>query len=195
LSSIPTRDASPEPDSVTELLAQVSKGNREAESRLIAQVYGELRRLAANCMRRERADHSLQPTALVNEAFMRLAYSPGIDWRGRAHFFAVAGQVMRRILVDHARARIAEKRGGGVTRVTFTEGIASVADRTWEVLAIHEAMERLEKLDARQSRLVELRFFAGMSFDEIALVMNVSGRTVRRDWTTARAWLHTQLKS
>ena len=178
-----------ENESVTELLAQLSKGNREAESRLIAQVYGELRRLAANCMRRERRDHSLQPTALVNEAFLRLAQRCG-RLAGAAHFFAVAAQIMRRILVDHARARVAGKRVGGAARVSFTEDMAHGTDRTWEVLAIHEAMERLEKVDPRQGRLVELRFFAGMSFDEIALVMNVSGRTVRRDWAVARAWLH-----
>ncbi len=182
-----------ESESITELLKKATDGNPEAKSRLIVRVYDELRHLAAYHLRAEHPGHTLQPTALVHEAFMRLAQQPNANWQDRAHFFAVASQSMRRILVDHARARRAEKRGGDADRVTFTEGIAGFEERTLDVLTVHEALNRLEKLNARQSRIVELRFFGGLSLEEVAVVLDVSERTIKRDWAFARAWLHSQL--
>jgi RNA polymerase sigma factor (TIGR02999 family) len=154
-----------------------------------------LRRLAANYLRSERAGHTLQPTALVNEAYVKLAEHPKVDWQSRAHFFAVSARIMRQILVDHARMRAAQKRGGHDVRVTFTDAIADSDDRLCEILELHEALERLAKLNPRQSKVVELSFFGGLSFEEIAGVLNASERTVQRDWTIARAWLHAQLDS
>jgi RNA polymerase sigma-70 factor, ECF subfamily len=182
-------------ESVSDLLPKLGRGNPEAEARLIAHVYPELRRLAANYLQRERPGHTLQPTALVNEAFVRLAQHPNVDWQGRAHFYAVAARIMRRILVDHARLRTAQKRGGDEVRVPFTEETAGAPAETCDFLAIHEALERLAKLNARQSTVVELSFFGGLSFEEIASVLDVSERTVKRDWAVARAWLHAQLDS
>ena len=183
----------PAAESVSNLLVQLGQGNRDAEARLISRLYPELRRIAAGYMRRERPGHSLRPTALVNEAFIRLAREPNPDWQGRAHFVAVSAQVLRRILVDHARARQAQKRGGEGIRVTFVEAALGAPDRSCEMLEVHDALERLEKLNARQSKVVELRFFGGMSFEEIAHVLSISGRTAKRDWEVARAWLHGQL--
>jgi RNA polymerase sigma-70 factor (ECF subfamily) len=182
-------------ESVSGLLAQLGHGNRDAEARLMSRLYPELHRLAANYMRRENPGHSLQPTALVNEAFLRLVRQPQTGWQGRAHFVAVSAQIMRRILVDHARAKAARKRGGEGLRVTFIEADAGIPERSCEMLAIDEALERLAKLNARQSRVVEMSFFGGMSFEEIAHVLNISERTAKRDWAVARSWLHTQLAS
>jgi RNA polymerase sigma-70 factor (ECF subfamily) len=195
LSLVAAATPDPDRDSITELLKQISGGDREAQARLIDRVYGELRRLAASYMRRERADHSIQPTALVHEAFLRLAQQPKMDWQDRGHFFAVASQAMRRILVDYARARQAEKRGGDAERVTFDEALGASGDRTVDILAVHEALNRLEKLSPRQCRVVELHFFAGLSFEEIAQILDVAERTVKRDWAFARSWLHSQLDS
>lgn len=185
----------PGSESVSDLLALMGQGDRDAEARLMNRVYPELRRLAGAYMRREKAGHSLQPTALVNEAFLRLGADPTGGWQGRAHFIAVSAQVMRRVLVDHARAKAAHKRGGEERRVTFVEAEAAFEERRFETLAIHQALERLSKLNHRQAKVVEMKFFGGMAFDEIAMVLNVSERTAKRDWEAARAWLHSQLDS
>ncbi|HZD51195.1 MAG TPA: sigma-70 family RNA polymerase sigma factor [Silvibacterium sp.] len=188
------RSPAPHPDhSISQLLFELSHGNRDAEAALMTQVYGELRRLARHYMRAERGNHTLQPTALVNEAYLRLIGQPGASWEDRAHFFAAAAQLMRHILVDHARARTAGKRGGLQHQVTLSEGLASAEDRSVEVLALHEAMDRLAKLDPRQARVVEMHFFGGLTFAEIAYVLEASERTVKRDWTMARAWLKLEL--
>ncbi len=182
----------PDP-SVTALLSQLSAGNRDAEARLVPQVYTELRRLAAGYMRRERADHTLQPTALVHEAYAQMVDHPHQHWQNRAHFLATAAQVMRHILVDHARAKRAEKRGGVQQQVTLDEALLPTADRTVDILSIHQALERLTEVDARQGKVVELHFFGGLTFDEIALVLGISERTAKREWSMARGWLRTEL--
>lgn len=188
------RPVSTHPDhSISHLLIEVSHGNREAEAALMTQVYGELRRLARKYMRAERVNHTLQATALVNEAYLRLMGDPGASWQNRAHFFATAAQLMRHILVDHARARTAGKRGGLQNQVTLDEDLVSSGDRSIDVLALHEALEKLGKLDARQARVVELRSFGGLTFAEIAYVLEASERTVKRDWEMARAWLKLQM--
>ena len=187
----------PEPagsdNSITALLVQLSAGNREVEALLIPQVYGELRRLAAKYMRAERGNHTLQPTALVNEAYALLVQQPQVPWQSRAHFFATASHLMRHILVDHARKRNAAKRGGVQRQVTLSEAILQSQDRTIDVLVLHEALERLAHLDPRQARIVEHHFFGGLNFEEIALVLQCSERTVKRDWSMARAWLKGEL--
>ena len=188
------RSPAPHPDhSISRLLYEVSHGNREAEAALMTQVYDELRRLARKYMRAERANHTLQPTALVNEAYMRLMADPAASWENRAHFFATAAQLMRHILVDHARARTAAKRGGIQHQVTLNEGLASAEDKSVDVLALHEALEKLAALDERQARIVEMHFFGGLTFAEIAYVLGASERTVKRDWEMARAWLKLQM--
>ena len=179
--------------SVTALLSQLSAGHREVEGRLIPQVYNELRRMAAGYMRRERPDHTLQPTALVHEAYAQLVDHPQQRWENRAHFLATAAQVMRHILVDHARAKRAEKRGGIHQQVTLDEALLPTQERTLDILSIHQALERLSTFDARQGRVVELHFFGGLTFEEIALVLGISERTVKREWSMARAWLRTEL--
>ena len=190
-------DRSPAPNhpdhSITQLLIAVSRGNRDAEAALMTQVYGELRRLARKYMRAERVNHTLQPTALVNEAYMRLMSEQGTSWQNRAHFFATAAQLMHHILVDHARARKAAKRGGIQHQVTLSEGLVSAENRSVDVLALHEALEKLATLDERQARVVELHFFGGLTFAEIAYVLDASDRTVKRDWEMARAWLRLQM--
>jgi RNA polymerase sigma factor (TIGR02999 family) len=187
----------PEPggsdNSITALLAELSAGNRDVESRLIPQVYGELRRLAAHYMRSERGNHTLQPTALVNEAYTRLVQQPQIPWQSRAHFFATASHLMRHILVDHARARRAGKRGGLQRQVTLDDALLPSSQRTMDVLILDEALENLAQFDPRQARIVELHFFGGLTFAEIALVLKVAERTVKRDWSMARAWLKGEL--
>jgi RNA polymerase sigma-70 factor (ECF subfamily) len=187
----------PEPggsdNSITALLAELSAGNRDVESRLIPQVYGELRRLAAHYMRSERGNHTLQPTALVNEAYTRLVQQPQIPWQNRAHFFATASHLMRHILVDHARARRAGKRGGLQRQVTLDDALLPSSERTMDVLILDEALENLAQFDPRQARIVELHFFGGLTFAEIALVLKVTERTVKRDWSMARAWLKGEL--
>ena len=190
-----TSSAAGGPDnSITSLLAQLSEGNREVEARLIPQIYDELRRLAGRYMRFERENHTLQPTALVNEAYAQLIHEPHVHWKSRAHFFAMASQLMRHILVDHARARHAAKRGGMQHQVTLVEDILSAPGQApIDVLALHEALEQLTKLEPRQGRIVELRFFGGLSFEEIALILRIGERTVKRDWSMARLWLFTRM--
>ena len=188
------RHALTHPDhSITKLLVEVSRGNRDAKTALMTQVYNELRRLARHYMRAERANHTLQPTALVNEAYLRLIGQSAVSWQDRAHFFAAAAQLMRHILVDHARARTAGKRGGIQHQVTLSEGLVAAEDRTVEVLALHEALEKLAKLDERQARVVELNFFGGLTFAEIGYVLDTSERTVKRDCQMAKAWLKLEL--
>jgi RNA polymerase sigma factor (TIGR02999 family) len=180
-------------NSITALLSQLSAGNRDVEALLIPQVYGELRRLAANYMRFERGNHTLQPTALVNEAYTRLVQQPQIPWQSRAHFFATASQLMRHILVDHARARRAGKRGGMQRQITLDDSLLPSPERTIDVLILDEALESLTQFDPRQARIVELHFFGGLTFAEIGLVLKVTERTVKRDWSMARAWLKGEL--
>jgi RNA polymerase sigma-70 factor, ECF subfamily len=180
-------------NSITALLVQLSAGNRAVEAQLIPQVYAELRRLAAGYMRAERGHHTLQPTALVNEAYVRLVQQSQIPWQSRAHFFATASQLMRHILVDHARARQAGKRGGVQRQVTLTEAILQSRNRTIDVLILHEALEHLAQFDPRQARIAELHFFGGLNFEEIAAVLDLSERTVKRGWSMARAWLKGEL--
>jgi RNA polymerase sigma-70 factor, ECF subfamily len=180
-------------NSITALLVHLSAGNREVEALLIPQVYGELRRLAARYMRAERGNHTLQPTALVNEAYDQLVKQPQVPWQSRAHFFATAAKLMRNILVDHARRRLAAKRGGLQRQVTLDEKVLQAQNRTVDVLVLDQALERLAEFDSRQARIVELHFFGGLNFEEIAEVLEVSGRTVKRDWSMARAWLKGEL--
>jgi len=178
---------------VTHLLHELKHGNKDAEGRLVPLVYGELRRIAAAYLRRERREHSLQPTALVHEAYLRLTGIEDVDWQGRTHFFAVAATVMRRILVDHARAAHARKRGDGWDAVSLNEAILPSPDRAPEILALDEALTRLALLDQRQAKVVELRFFAGMSEQETGDALGISSRTVKRDWRVAKAWLFNEL--
>jgi RNA polymerase sigma factor (TIGR02999 family) len=182
-----------EDTAITLLLEQMRAGNERAESRFVDAVYPELRRIASRYLRAERPGHSLQATALVNEAYVRLAGQMEKEWKNRSHFFAVAATLIRRILVDYARTRNAQKRAGGRQRVDLTESLFVSEERLDEVLAIHTALERLATWDLRQSRVVELRFFAGLTEEEIAEVLNVNLRTVKRDWKVARAWLHAEL--
>lgn len=181
------------PGEVTDLLLELKRGNKDAEGRLIPLVYSELRRIAAIQLRREASGHSLQPTALVHEAYIRLTDLKEIDWHSRSHFFAVSATMMRRILVDHARASRARKRGAGWDAVSLNDAILPAPNRAPEILDLDEALTRLAKLDARQSKVVELRFFGGMSEEEIGEVLGISARTVKRDWRIAKAWLFKEL--
>ena len=182
------------PTNVTQLLQEWSGGSGEALDRVIPIIYEELRARAAGYLRRERPGHTLQPTALVHEAYLRLADARGVPWQSRAHFFAIAATLMRRILVDHARKRSASKRGGSGVRLTLDEGLA-VTDGTdgVDLVAVDEALDRLATLDAQQAQVVELRFFSGLSVEETAEALGVSPRTVKRDWGVAKAWLHREL--
>jgi RNA polymerase sigma factor (TIGR02999 family) len=178
---------------ITSLLTRLKAGDQSAQEQLIPLVYNELRRLAAHYMRGERPDHTLQATALVHEAFLRLTSTEVVDWQSRAHFFAIAAQTMRRILVDHARAAGSAKRSGGQHRISLESAIVYSPEQSRDMLALDEALGRLEQRDARQCRIVEMRFFAGLSLDETAEALGISARTVKRDWSMARAWLHAEL--
>jgi RNA polymerase sigma factor (TIGR02999 family) len=178
---------------VTGLLRKWSQGDGAAVDELTPLVYSELRRLAHRYLRRERADHSLRSTELVHEAYLRLVDQKQASWQNRAHFFAVSGQIMRRILVDYARARHAEKRGGGAATLVLNEAIDLPDRRSFDLIALDDALNSLAKLDPQQSRVVELRFFAGLSIEETAEALRVSRATVNRDWVTARAWLVREL--
>ncbi|MBX7221991.1 MAG: sigma-70 family RNA polymerase sigma factor [Blastocatellia bacterium] len=181
------------PDDLTQLLLEWSNGNAAARDKLMPVVYDELRRLASYYLRAERVDHTLQTTALVHEAYLRLINWQNIQWQNRAHFFALAAHIMRNILVDHARANRAVKRGGWEPAVTLDQ--AAVVSQEWagELLALHDALAELELLAPQQSRIVELRFFGGLTVEETAEVLKVSPRTVKREWSTARAWLLREL--
>ena len=179
---------------VTRLLLEWSDGDGQALTRLIPLVYDELRRIAGQYLRRERAGHTLQPTAVVHEAYLKLVGQRRVRWQNRAHFFAVAAQLIRRILVDHARARAAAKRGGGLPPLALERAPGPAGGRDLDVLALDETLRRLSTLDPRQARLVELRFFAGLGVEESAEVMGVSPATVKREWRTAKAWLYRELR-
>ncbi|WP_291985536.1 sigma-70 family RNA polymerase sigma factor [Luteitalea sp.] len=180
---------------MSRLVAQSAAGDAAAAAELFPIVYEELRRLAASALRRERTDHTLQPTALVHEAFLRLAETPGTSWENRAHFVAVAARVMRRVLVDHARGRNALKRGNGEIRVPIDDVDVPAVGQDVDLVALDDALARLAMLDERQARIVELRFFGGLSVPETAALIGASERTVKRDWQVARAWLTRELSS
>jgi RNA polymerase sigma factor (TIGR02999 family) len=179
---------------VTQLLVAWGRGDAAAGERLLPVVYAELHRRAAAAMRREQVGHTLQTTALVHEAYMRLVGQREIAWKNRAQFYGVAAQLMRRILIDQARERLAEKRGGGAHQITLSGIEAPDSDEdAMEVMALHEALGRLAKLDPRQARLVELRYFGGLGIEETAEALEVSPATVKREWATARAWLKREI--
>ncbi|MDQ3743783.1 MAG: sigma-70 family RNA polymerase sigma factor [Acidobacteriota bacterium] len=185
--------STPSPPEITRLLEDWSRGDRSALDRLIPLVHAELRRIARRQMSQERAGHTLQATALVNEAYVRLAGDTGQRWQNRAHFFAVCAQVMRHVLIDHARSRAREKRGGALRRVSL-EGAAALAEGgEAELLALDEALARLEEFDRQKARVVELRYFAGLGIEETAEALGVSPTTVRREWRRAKAWLYRTL--
>jgi RNA polymerase sigma factor (TIGR02999 family) len=183
----------PEQD-VTRLLLAWRAGDEQARDHLMAAVYDELRRRAASYLRRERPGHALQATALVHEAYMRLVDQDRVAWQNRAHFMAVAANVMRRILVDHARAERSQKRGGAGQRITLAEDLAAAAPRELELLELEDALQELAGLDPQQARVVELRYFGGLSIEETSQALDVSPATVKRDWTMARAWLFRRLQ-
>jgi RNA polymerase sigma factor (TIGR02999 family) len=178
---------------VTRLLRAWGHGDLQARDELLSLVYRELRQCAAAYLRRERADHTLQPTALVHEAFVRLVGQNRLSWQNRAHFLGVAAQMMRRILVDHARDRNRIKRQGASLRVALDDDVAVTVPRDGEILALDRALDELTKLDARQGQIVELRYFGGLSEQEVAAVLSLSRATVTREWQTARAWLYRRL--
>jgi len=182
-----------QPD-VTMLLSQLAEGRQEAVEQLIPLVYDELRRLARSHMRHERQDHTLQTTALVHEAYLKLVRQRDMHWQGRSHFFAIAAQLMRRVLVDHARSHLREKRSGAKVVLPLNEALVFSPEHSTQLLKLDEALERLSRLDARQSRIVELRFFGGLSVEETATFLDISPKTVKRDWAVAKAWLQGELK-
>jgi RNA polymerase sigma factor (TIGR02999 family) len=179
---------------INRLLADWGQGNEEARDALIPVVYGELRRLARRHLWRERPDHTLQSAALVNEAYLRLVRQDVPQWQNRAHFFGVAAQLMRHILVDHARNRLAGKRGGGAPRLALDPELAPAQNPEIDLVALDGALDKLTALDPKQGRLIELRFFGGLSIEETAVVLGVSPATVKREWATARAWMRRELK-
>ncbi|MCM3874984.1 MAG: sigma-70 family RNA polymerase sigma factor [Thermoanaerobaculia bacterium] len=184
----------PSPGRVTELLVEWSRGDRDALEELVPLVYSELRKIARQRLSQERPDHTLVPTALVHETYLRLAGQKRAQWHGRAHFFAVSAQLMRRILVDHARARRTAKREGACFTVALGEADAPLEQRGTDLLALDEALRDLEALDARQGRIVELRYFGGLTVEETARVLEISARTVKREWRMAKAWLGRELR-
>ncbi len=185
--------ASPPQQYVTQMLVDWSRGNREAAVQLMPLVYDELRLIARGYLQRERSDHTLQATALVHEAYLRMVDQTQLTWKNRAHFFGVAARVMRRILVDHARRHRAGKRGGAWAKVELDEARLSAGSRPLDLVVLDEALMDLAKLDPRQSEIVELRFFGALTFEEAAEVLDVSPRTVRRDWRIAKAWLRREI--
>ncbi|PYP93027.1 MAG: RNA polymerase subunit sigma-70 [Candidatus Angelobacter sp. Gp1-AA117] len=178
---------------ITNLLVELRKGNKEAEAQLIPLVYNELHRLARHYMRGEREGHTLQTSALVNEAYLRLMGEHGIDWKNRAHFFGVSAQIMRRILVDHARNRDAQKRGGDVQKISLENAFVYSDEQSWQVVAVHEALNKLVEWDARQAQIVEMRFFGGLNVEETAEAMSLSPTTIKREFQLAKAWLYGEL--
>ena len=188
-------ESSVSPHRVTQLLQQWSHGDDVALAELTPLVHGELRRLAHCQMGAERTDHTLQTTALVNEAYLRLADQTHPRWQNRAHFFAVAARAMRQIVVDYARSYQSQKRGGGALKIELDEAALLSPGEAKEIVELHEALEGLAALDSRKAEVVELKYFGGLNYDEIAEVLKVSKITVRRDWEFARAWLHRELHS
>ena len=183
-----------ESQEVTMLLSALTKGEDGAASKLMPVVYAELRRLAGSYMRRERSDHTLQATALVHEAYLKLIEQRAVNWQSRAHFFGVAAQLMRRILIDYARGHTRDKRGGEQKKVSLDEVLLFSEQQSDKLLAVDDSLNLLAKMDPRQARVVELRFFAGLSVEEAAEALGVSPKTVKRDWSVAKAWLYADLK-
>ncbi len=186
--------ADQEQNEVTVLLNRISDGSQTAAGRLLELVYPDLRRLAGAYMQNERSDHTLQATALVHEAYIRLVDWENVSWQNRAHFFSVAAEVMRKVLVDHARSKNTQKRDGG-QRIILEEAVSLADSKQIDLMALNESLEALEKLDPRQAKIVELRFFGGLSIEETAYIVGVSETTVRREWTFAKAWFQRELKS
>jgi RNA polymerase sigma-70 factor (ECF subfamily) len=180
---------------ITQLLARWNSGDQDAFEGLFAAVYDELRRLASSYMRRERSGHTLQTTALVNEAYMRLVGQQQVPWANRLHFFALAAKIMRQILMDHARSRKMQKRGGGAVKLSLDEALVVSDERAAELIALDDALAELAKIDSRQSQIVELRFFGGLTLEETAQFLNISSDTVTRDWKVAKAWLYREITS
>jgi RNA polymerase sigma factor (TIGR02999 family) len=184
----------PPPNEITERLVAWSAGDRGAFDQLLPVVYQELRRMAGNYLRQENPGHTLQPTALVHEAWLRLIGQERVDWRNRAQFFGVAAQMMRRILVDHAKSKHREKRGGDAVKLSFDDVINLSRERAADLLALDDALDELARIDWRKSRVVELRYFGGFSVEETAQILEVSPETVMRDWKLAKAWLYQQIR-
>ncbi len=178
------------PQELTHLLADWGKGDRSALDKLFPLVQDELRRIARRQMNQERPDHTLQATALVNEAYLKLAGHEAFDLHDRAHFFALCAQVMRHVLIDHARAHTRDKRGGGAIQVSLNDAAAPVEEEAEHLIALDNALRYLERVDPQKSKIVELRYFSGLSIDETAEILNISARTVRREWQRAKAWLY-----
>ncbi len=183
-----------QPGDVTQLLIEIRAGNRAAEEQLMPLVYAELRRLARHYLRGERVDHTLQPTALVHEAYIRLSGLQEVAWQDRSHFFAMSATVMRRILVDHARAQQADKREALHNAVSLEEALVVSPERSAEVIAVGEALDKFAQIDPRRAKVVEMRFFGGLSEEEIAAVLDISVRTVKRDFKIAKDWLYAELE-
>lgn len=181
---------------ITQLLQELRDGGQDTLDELLPVVYGELRRLAGGYLNRERVNHTLQPTALVHEAYLRLIGQSEIDWQNRAHFFGVSARLMREILIDHARGKNRQKRGGEFkTQIALDEAVSFSDQKQLDVVAVDEALAELEKLDERQARIVEMKFFGGMTIEEIGVVMEISPATVKREWATARLFLQHALKN
>jgi RNA polymerase sigma-70 factor, ECF subfamily len=182
------------PSDITQLLIQMTDGNTEAVNQILPLIYSELRKLASSYLRRERSNHTLQPTALVNEAYIKLIDQKKVKWQNRAHFFGIAAQVMRRILLDHARKHTAEKRGGDAEVLPIEEEILVVShEKSAELIALDEALDNLAKIDEQKAKIVELRYFGGLSIEETAEVIGVSVPTINRQWKMAKAWLYGQV--
>lgn len=181
-------------ENVTQLLIDLSNGDRNAVDLLLPVIYDELRKLAANYLRRERPDHTLQPTALVHEAYLRLVDQTRVNWQNRAHFFGVAAQIMRRMLVDHARRHNAEKRGQNFQKISLDENIDRATERSTQLIALDDALKALADFDEQKARVVELRYFGGLSIEETARVMGVTPTTIKRHWRFAKAWLHGEME-
>lgn len=182
-----------EKQEVTQLLKRAQNGDRESLDRLLPLIYDELRRVAANQLQRERAGHTLQATALVHEAYLRLLEQREVDWQNRAHFFSIAAEMMRRILVNYAVQRNAQKRGDGAARLSLDEAISFSDEKDFDLVTLDEALKQLTEYDAQQARIVELRFFGGLTIEETAEVLGISDSTVKREWRMAKAWLKAQL--
>lgn len=178
---------------VTQLLSKAQSGDETALNELLPLVYNELRRVAANQLKSERSNHTLQATALVHEAYLRLLEQKEVDWRNRAHFFSIAAEMMRRILVNYAIQRNAKKRGDGATKIALDEAVSFSAQRDFDLVSLDDALKNLEKFDEKQAKIVELRFFGGLTIEETAEVLEISDSTVKREWRMAKAWLKSQL--
>ena len=184
----------PDDANVTQVLAELSAGDQSALDRLLPLVYDQLRGIARRELGKERSDHTLTPTALAHEAYLKLVHLDKVDWQGRAHFFAVCAQAMRRILISYARMKKADKRGAGAEHVPIENAVLAAQTRPGELLALDDALRKLERMSERQARIVECRFFAGMSVEQTAEALGISPATVKRDWTAARTWLNRELQ-